>query len=539
MTEIRETQVLVIGGSLIGLTCSLLLSSLGIEHVLVDRRPHTSDHPRARLYDRRTMELLRRFGVQREVEATGIGDLWTRQNRWIHSLTGPQIAEVPTESFQMAPVDYSPSMPVMGAQDLIEETLWKAAREQPAAEVRFYTNAEDLEQDADGCSANLRDRDTDQVEQVRARYVVAADGVNSATRELIGCPLGGQTFDVYMQDILFEADLSRWVGNRVGGLLFMLTRYGMGVYQPMDGALRWRVQLPNWDPERGDLPVEMAREYIVEAVGVDASELDLEIQSIRPWRFIAGLSKHFSNGRIFLAGDAAHAFIPTGGMGSNAGFSGAHNLIWKLAYMLQGHAPDSLLDTYEEEHRPVAEHRVALSIENGQLAANIVRTYMSDGDMAEAERNCHQYGSYEGMIMAYEYRSALCQAETEPPPTVENEHRDFIPVVRGGRRAPHAWLDPQRTLSTLDWFGTDYVVMICGADEAEGAAWRSSVDDYRARGFPIRIEQMLHATNTPYAESEAVMVRPDGVVAAHTVRGDSRSPSELLDRYLPLIRRGR
>lgn len=187
MTETRETQVLVIGVSLIGLTSSLLLSSLGIEHVLVDRRPHTSDHPRARLYDRRTMELLRRFGVHREVEATGIGDLWTRQNRWIHSLTGPQIAEVPTESFQMAPVDYSPSMPVMGAQDLIEEALWKAARD-----------------------------------------------------------------------------------------------------------------------------------YIVEAVGVNASELDLEIQSIRPWRFIAGLSKHFSNARIFLAGDAAHAFIPTGGMGSNA-----------------------------------------------------------------------------------------------------------------------------------------------------------------------------------------------------------------------------
>ena len=531
MTETRETQVLVIGGSLIGLTSSLLLSSLGIEHVLVDRRPHTSDHPRARLYDRRTMELLRRFGVHREVEATGIGDLWTRQNRWIHSLAGEQFAEVPTESFQMAPVDYSPSIPVMGAQDLIEETLWKAAREQPTADVRFYTNAEDLKQDANACTANLRDRGTDEVTQVRAEYVVAADGVRSETRELIGCPLGGQTFDVYMQDILFQADLSRWVGNRVGGLLFMLTQYGLGVYQPMDGALRWRVQLPNWDPERGDLPEEVARDYIVEAVGVDASELDLEIQSIRSWRFIAGLSKHFSNGRIFLAGDAAHAFIPTGGMGSNAGFSGAHNLIWKLAYVLQGRAPTPLLDSYEEEHRRIAEHRVALSIENGTLAANIVRTYMAGGDMAAAERACHQYGSYEGMIMAYEYRSALCQAETEPPPAVENEHRDFIPVVRGGRRAPHAWLDPHRTISTLDWFGTDYVVMLCRGD---GADWELAVNNLLRRGFPIRVEQMRHATNTPYAESEVVLVRPDGVVAAHTRTGDARSPQELLDRYLPL-----
>lgn len=148
MTETRETQVLVIGGSLIGLTSSLLLSSLA---------------------------------VHREVEATGIGDLWTRQNRWIHSLTGPQIAEVPTESFQMAPIDYSPSMPVMGAQDLIEETLWKAAREQPTADVRFHTIAEDLEGEDDGCSANLRDRDTDQVQQIHAQYVVVRpDGVVAA-----------------------------------------------------------------------------------------------------------------------------------------------------------------------------------------------------------------------------------------------------------------------------------------------------------------------------------------------------------------------
>lgn len=148
MTETRETQVLVIGGSLIGLTSSLLLSSLGVHH---------------------------------EVQATGIGDLWTRQNRWIHSLTGPQIAEVPTESFQMAPVDYSPSMPVMGAQDLIEETLWKAAREQPTADVRFHTIAEDLEREDDGCGANLRDRDSDQVERIRAQYVVVRpDGVVAA-----------------------------------------------------------------------------------------------------------------------------------------------------------------------------------------------------------------------------------------------------------------------------------------------------------------------------------------------------------------------
>ena len=527
----RETQVLVIGGSLIGLTSSLLLSSLGVEHILVDRRPHTSDHPRARLYDRRTLELLRRFGVHQDVEATGIGDLWTRQNRWIESLAGKDVASVPTESFQMAPAEYSPSIPVMGAQDMIEETLWKAAREQDNADVRFYTSAENLSQDADGCSATLVDRESGEGEPIRAQYVVAADGVHSATRDQIGCPLDQNSFDFYLQDILFHADLSRWVGNRMGGLIFIFTSYGMGVYQPMDGATRWRVQLPGWDPSRGDLSLEEAHDYIVEAVGVDESELDLEVVSIRPWNFIAGLSEHFSNGRVFLAGDAAHAFIPTGGMGSNTGFSGTHNLCWKLAYVLQGHSPASLLDTYELEHRPIAQRRVRLSIENANLAAAIGQAYRTGGDMAQAEVNCHQYGSYEGMIMGYEYESELCQADQEPPPYVENEHRDFVPVVRGGRRAPHAWLDPHRKVSTLDWFGTDYVVMLC---QGEHDGWQSAVNGYRDRGFPIRIEQMRHAANTPYAESEAVLVRPDGVVAAHTAASDTRPPTDILQQYLPL-----
>ena len=175
------------------------------------------------------------------------------------------------------------------------------------------------------------------------------------------------------------------------------------------------------------LTMEEARAYIVEAVGVDESELDFEVESIRPWNFIAGLSERFSNGRVFSSATPAHAFIPTGGMGSNTGFSGAHNLCWKLAYVLGGHSPTSLLDTYEEEHRRIATRRVRLSLENAALTGAVARAYLTGGDMAEAERNCHQYACYEGMIMGYEYESALCQLDQEPPPYVENEHSDFIP----------------------------------------------------------------------------------------------------------------
>ena len=174
----RETQVLVIGGSLIGLTSIIVAveprrrAHPGRPSTAHERSPAGSavrpSHTRAAASIR----------CHKDVEATGIGDLWTRQNRWIESLSGKNIAAVPSESFQMAPADYSPSIPVMGAQDMIEATLLAKARESEIADVRFYTSAEELTQDADGCSATLIDRESGEGEAIRSQYIVAADGVS-------------------------------------------------------------------------------------------------------------------------------------------------------------------------------------------------------------------------------------------------------------------------------------------------------------------------------------------------------------------------
>ena len=138
------------------------------------------------------------------------------------------------------------------------------------------------------------------------------------------------------------------------------------------------------------------------------------------WQLQPGRAGCIGKNRIFLAGDAAHVFIPTGGLGNNAGFVGIRNLAWKIAFVLRGAAPASLLETYDIEHQPVAERRLAAARRNAQLSGSIFRALRAGGDMQAVARNCRQYGDYDGLIDGYELTSDLCARDDAPAPVVDN-----------------------------------------------------------------------------------------------------------------------
>ena len=305
-----NTSVLIVGGGPAGLTLSLLLSRLGVSHVLVDRRQDTSNHPRGRLYDICTLELFRQFGVQAEVEATGAGPRWTQYNRWFENLSRPEIAHVHTSSFHSVPTAKSPTMPVMSSQDCVEDILLRQARSFDLADIRFHTEAGNIVQGADGCRASIRNLDTGETTEVSAAYVVAADGVNSSIRQQIDLPLGGDPIDVFMQDVLFHADLSKWFAGNEGGVVLVAHAMGSGGFQPIDGKMRYRAQIADFPRDR-KITDAYCIDWIRSAMGTD-KDIDIEVQSVRPWRYIAGMARGFRKGRIILAGDAAHAFLPTG-----------------------------------------------------------------------------------------------------------------------------------------------------------------------------------------------------------------------------------
>ncbi len=334
--------------------------------------------------------------------------------------------------------------------------------------------------------------------------------------------------------MLYHADMSRWVGDRIGALLFVSHPMGYGLFQPMDGRTRWRAQCTTFTPPipPDEITLDDCVAWIRSAIGDTDGELELEVESIAPWSPEARLSDDFRRGRVFLAGDAAHMLFPTGGLGMNLGYHGIHNLAWKLAFVLRGVATDDILATYEIERRPQADRTRFASVDNARLAGELYRTHASGGDLAPAGQRLRQYGNFEGLILAPEYRSDLCVAEAAPGPEVDNDLIDFVPCVRAGRRAPHVWLDDAAHTSVLDLFGSEYV-LLTGADSGGRIA---AVERLADSGFPIRAEALPTSAfdGGLYREDEDVLVRPDGIVAARFEGGAVPDLASLVGARTPI-----
>ncbi|MDE0349214.1 MAG: FAD-dependent monooxygenase [Gammaproteobacteria bacterium] len=527
-----NVPVCIIGCGPIGLAGALLLARFGVRSLVVERRDEVNTHPRSRFVDTNTMELMRFLGLEKAVEGTGLGPDWTEYNRWFSTLTGQQIAAIPSPTFHTVPRNTSPTMPVMTCQDYVEHILLGEARANERVELRYRTEALEVTQDADGATVVVRDLDSGQESAVRADYALGTDGPHSSVREAIGSALETAPLATFSQDVIFEADLSEYVAGRKGGLLYNAAPSGMLVFQPLNGVTRWRCQIPKADPEPLTQAETIAR--IREAVGTD-DEVPISITSTGMWQPTPGCVDRLSRGRVFLAGDAAHISVPTGGMGNNIGFAGIRNLAWKIAYVLKGVSPPGILDTYHVEHRPIALERVATGVHTTECMARIFFAFYAGQETSEAVRDTAQYADYDGVLLGFELESALIAKNPEPPPAVNNPTRDFVPAVRAGRRAPHVWVDERRNWSVLDWFGMEYA-LVGGASVAAGR-WREAVRRVAENaGFPVCWQQLPGPDAAPYDPFGLALVLRDGIIAdwwSDADVGDSHVEARLRER-LPL-----
>ncbi|MGA5699574.1 FAD-dependent oxidoreductase [Peterkaempfera bronchialis] len=519
-----RVPVLIVGGSLVGLSTSLFLGRLGVRHLVVERHSGTSVHPRGRGNNVRTMELFRTAGAEPLIREAAsvlaenhgilqVGTLTGGPQEWLFKEIDPGGALA----------RFSPSGWCLCSQNDLEPVLLRCARDL-GGDVRFGTELLSFEQDADGVTAVVQDRRSGELRTVRADYLVAADGPRSPVRERLGIGQEGPGDLFHNVSVTFRAKrMADAVGDRRFIVCYLTDPEGEGALLPVDNEADWVFHMP-WHPDRGetldDFTDERCIRHIRAAAGIP--DMEVEITGRAPWHAAERVAERYGWGRLFLAGDSAHEMSPTGAFGSNTGIQDAHNLAWKLAAVLGGWAGPGLLDSYEAERRPVA---VATSARASARSAE----HQHPG--YDVTPGTGRRGNVLGVVLGYRYPSgALVGADPAEPVLPERFRQSGEP----GTRAPHQWCFRYGTrLSTLDLYERSMVLL----SGPTGQAWHEAgaraasaagvpLDRYLVGGGPdhdLAPEPgadwaELHGT----AADGAVLVRPDGFVAW-------RSPSAAAD----------
>lgn len=526
MIATTEIPVLIVGGGPTGLAASLALSRCGVRSLLVDKHRSTSSHPKATVVNVRTMELLRQWGLDEEVTAAGIPAQDLRCVCWVTTMAGFEVGRIDLTGDPERVRDAmraSPTVPVMCPQDVLEPILHRAAAAQAPAEVRYGHELVgfDIEPDGSGVTAAIRDVDSGRSTTVRARYIVGCDGRSSTVREQLGIELTGKEPLGDMLNIYVRADLRHLVEHRLSPLYWLVNPDAMGVFITLDGAERWLLNIP-YDAATespADYPPERCAALARRAIG--DPEVGVEVLSMHAWQMTRLVATRFRAGPVFLAGDAAHQFPPTGGHGMNSGIQDAHNLAWKVAAVLDGWADDGLLDSYDAERRPIAETLTAESVGNaaamrGQMRPPPEVEHDTDegrqireliGGMVAGQRG-HFVST--GLILGASYPAGALVPEADADGgEIASDVEHYVAVSRAGHRAPHV---PQGDGSSLDLYERTPILL---AGHATSAWADATVAAAESTGVPVR----FHAADVEVAAAYgitgggAVLVRPDGYIA--------------------------
>lgn len=507
-----STSVFIVGGGPVGLAMALLLDRFEVPFVVVERNPKTTDHPKSRGCWPRTMELFRQWGVEDKIRARGLAD-GTDIFAYVESIAGREIGRTtPEPNFQ----NRTPSWKSLVAQDAVEEELFAVVRNSRHGQVLFSTDCVDVEASENEVIATTRDVLTGEQRRWRADYLIAADGAGSSVRRKLGIEFKGPATLAVMANDYWRADLSMLPMAQKAAIFRVLpTRPGV----PQSGILntngkdRWLTvtQIGQAEDER-DHPWTDQEVIDIARAHVGIPDLDVEIINRSIWRVSRQVAQEFRRGRIFLVGDAAHRFPPTGGFGLNSGVQDAHNLAWKLSCVMTGQASDRLLDSYQAERRPVAESNADFSFMN-RLRFQLVDDAIKSGNedriafwIDDQDNHLHSIGQSLGF--SYESDAIVPDGTVAKPLNT----RVYEPTDRPGARFPHMWLDSARKHSTLDWFDRKFV-LVAGP---LGHTWEKAATAAAAAvGLDLDFRQLPQAIPSDGFQMGmrgAALVRPDGHV---------------------------
>jgi len=485
------SDVVIVGAGLAGLSTAVFLGLHGVPALVVDRHPGTSVQPKARGQNPVAMEALRTAGVAEEILAAAPPGRDAVSIVISESMSGPVLHRI-SENYPDL-TRYSPAPTGLASQARAEAALAARAREL-GTRLRFRTRCEAITQDPAGVTVTLRSVDSDVVREVRARYLVAADGHRGGLRELTGIGSHGRGLFERMTTVRFTADLSAWASEDAVVLHYLRNPAlpgGSGVLVSTDNPGEWVAGMAA-DPAR-----DQASTAAVIHTLVGVPDLELEVLGGATWDIGHRVADHFQAGRVLLVGDAAHVMPPTGGQGGNTALLDGYHLGWKLAAVVRGDAGPALLDSHDAERRPYAE-----AMCDWQVANMVVRQRPDLADESIGE-------PMDAVALGFGYACPAGAFVAEPGAGAAMFDDPDAPTGRPGTRVPHVELaGPDGPVSPRELLGPHFLVLTGAPDGAATALAAAEELTLELRAYAVHSAAPLGA-----GRRDTVLVRPDGIVA--------------------------
>ncbi|MGO9453040.1 MAG: FAD-dependent monooxygenase [Candidatus Binataceae bacterium] len=553
-TEHVETPVLIVGGGPTGMTCALLLSRLGIRSRIIERRAGPQSAPAAHVVNARTFEIFRAAGVDMQAIAAACQSPEDAgQVLWVTTLAGLEYGRLPFERQGEDSLAFTPTPLRNLSQHRLEPLLLAEIQRRADIEITYGHEWESATRDPGGVTSQLRDH-AGGVYETKTRWLIAADGAASLVCKLLGIKLIGPDQLQSFVMIHIEANLRPLVGHRPAALYWTTAPGAIGAFIAHDLDSTW-VYMHPWDPGResaADYSPAACEKIVRRAIGTDA--YPFTIRGIRIWTMTAQVAERYRDQRIFLAGDAAHRFPPTGGLGLNTGVQDVHNLAWKIGAVEARWSSEALLDSYETERRPVAQRNADVSLHNAARLAEVYQALASQAAASddhqrsragesgasahEAIRTAvdHQAEHFDmlGLQLGFVYGAGAVVGDEEDQPAHTGSVRDFVPHAGAGARVPHAWVMRAGVrISTLDLFAYDRFTLVAGP---AGHRWAEVAPgpvpiDCIMIGRDITDEDGRWIKLLGIEADGAVLVRPDQHVAWRSPSGVV-DPAGTIDRVL-------
>ena len=487
----------------LGLACELGLR--GVDCLLVEKRDGSVTVPKQSMVSTRNMEFCRRWGVAAAVRNAVWPESHPRDFVYLDSLRGRELMRVKVPSYgQRDPRDFTPEAPCPCPQIYFDPILLARVKTFPNVTVRYDTAVDSFRQDGADVTVRLAGLVTGATRGDAARYLIGCDGPAGFVRGALGIGLGGLGVDAMSVNIFFRsAALASFHDKGWARFYRLIDENGCwSELIPIDGKELWRLTVFD-EPASAAEPDDLLRRMA-------GGTFPYEILSVSRWERRDFVAENFGQGRVMIAGDAAHECSPTGGIGMHTGLEEVVNLGWKLAAMIEGWGGPELIASYATERLPIARRNVELATRSFHAIAGIPGLPKIDTTDWRATPDWLSIPEHLKIQYCYE-GSPICIPDGTP--ASDPEPPRFMSSTRPGTRAPHAWLADGSSL--LDLFGDGFTLLRLGERPPHAGTLAAAA---RARGVPLRTVAIADPAIAALYEKRLVLVRPDGHVAW---RGDT------------------